>query len=53
LLVGAILLAAVLRLLLSVTWRLVAGRVAVGVKLDLRNLMYRRLHRDWAEQTAA
>jgi ABC-type multidrug transport system fused ATPase/permease subunit len=45
LLVGAILLAAVLRLMLSVAWRLVSGRVASAVELDLRNLMYEHLQR--------
>jgi ABC-type multidrug transport system fused ATPase/permease subunit len=45
LLVGAIVLAAVLRLLFSVAWRLVQGRVAVGVELDLRKAMYEHLQR--------
>ncbi|HYH90863.1 MAG TPA: ABC transporter ATP-binding protein [Solirubrobacteraceae bacterium] len=35
--------AAVVRLLFSVARRLVAGRVSLGVELDLRNLMYRHL----------
>ena len=37
--------AAVIRLLFSVARRLVAGRVSLGVELDLRNLMYRHHHR--------
>jgi ABC-type multidrug transport system fused ATPase/permease subunit len=45
LLVAAILLAAVLRLLLSVAWRLVSGRVAVGVERDLRQALYEHLQR--------
>jgi ABC-type multidrug transport system fused ATPase/permease subunit len=43
LLAGAILLAALLRLVLSVARRLVAGRVSLGVELDLRNLVYAHL----------
>src|SRR5947209_20404513 len=35
--------AAVLRLALSATRRLVAGRVSLGVELDLRDRLYRRL----------
>jgi ABC-type multidrug transport system fused ATPase/permease subunit len=35
--------AAVIRLAFSVARRLVAGRVSLGVELDLRNLMYRHL----------
>jgi ABC-type multidrug transport system fused ATPase/permease subunit len=38
-----ILIAGVLRLGLSVTRRMVAGRVSLGVEYDLRNLMYRHL----------
>jgi ATP-binding cassette subfamily B protein len=37
--------AAVVRLAFSVARRLVAGRVSLGVELDLRNLMYRHLQR--------
>jgi ABC-type multidrug transport system fused ATPase/permease subunit len=40
---GALIAAAVLRLLFSVVRRLVAGRVSLGVEFDLRNLMYRHL----------
>jgi ABC-type multidrug transport system fused ATPase/permease subunit len=40
---GAILLAALGRVVLSVGRRLVAGRVSLGVELDLRNLMYAHL----------
>jgi ABC-type multidrug transport system fused ATPase/permease subunit len=43
LLAGAILLAAGVRVVLSVLRRLVAGRVSLGVEVDLRNLMYRHL----------
>jgi ABC-type multidrug transport system fused ATPase/permease subunit len=43
LLAGAILLAALLRLVLSVARRLVAGKVSLAVELDLRNLMYAHL----------
>ena len=43
LLAGGILLAALLRLALSVARRLVAGRVSLGVEVDLRNLMYEHL----------
>jgi ATP-binding cassette subfamily B protein len=42
-LAGAIVLAALLRLVLSVVRRLVAGRGSLGVELDLRNLMYAHL----------
>jgi ATP-binding cassette, subfamily B, bacterial len=42
-LAGAIVLAALLRLALSVARRLVAGRVSLAVELDLRNLMYAHL----------
>ncbi len=40
---GLILLAALVRLALSVSRRLVAGRVSLGIELDLRNLMYAHL----------
>jgi ATP-binding cassette, subfamily B, bacterial len=40
---GAIVLAALVRVVLSVGRRLVAGRVSLGVELDLRNLMYAHL----------
>jgi ATP-binding cassette, subfamily B, bacterial len=40
---GAILLAALVRVVLSVGRRLVAGQVSLGVELDLRNLMYAHL----------
>jgi ABC-type multidrug transport system fused ATPase/permease subunit len=40
----AILVAALLRVALSVARRLVAGRVSLGVELDLRNGMYEHLH---------
>jgi ABC-type multidrug transport system fused ATPase/permease subunit len=40
---GVILLAALGRLVLSVLRRLVAGRVSLGVELDLRNIMYAHL----------
>src|SRR3954466_1296781 len=40
---GAIVLAALLRLALSVTRRLVAGRVSLGVEFDLRNRLYGHL----------
>jgi len=43
LLVAAIGAAAVLRLAFSVVRRLVAGRVSLGVEVDLRNRMYRHL----------
>jgi ATP-binding cassette subfamily B protein len=43
LLAGAILGAGVLRLAFTVVRRLVAGRVSLGVELDLRNRMYRHL----------
>ncbi len=43
LLAGGILVAALVRLVLSVLRRLVAGRVSLGVEVDLRNLMYRHL----------
>ncbi|HZI91130.1 MAG TPA: ABC transporter ATP-binding protein [Thermoleophilaceae bacterium] len=43
LLVAAIAAAAVLRLAFSVVRRLVAGRVSLGVEVDLRNRMYRHL----------
>jgi ABC-type multidrug transport system fused ATPase/permease subunit len=43
LLAVAILVAALLRLVLSVARRLVAGRVSLAVELDLRNLMYAHL----------
>jgi ABC-type multidrug transport system fused ATPase/permease subunit len=42
-LAAAILGAALLRLVLSVARRLVAGRVSLGVELDLRNLLYEHL----------
>src|SRR5207244_4623715 len=42
-LVGAILAAGLLRLGFSVTRRLVAGRVSLGVEYDLRNRMYAHL----------
>ena len=42
-LVGAILVAAALRFVLSAFRRLVAGRVSLGVEYDLRNLMYGHL----------
>jgi ABC-type multidrug transport system fused ATPase/permease subunit len=40
---GLILVAALVRLALSVLRRLVAGRVSLGIELDLRNLMYAHL----------
>ncbi len=40
---GLVVLAALLRLVLSVSRRLVAGRVSLGVELNLRNLMYEHL----------
>ncbi len=40
---GLILAAALVRLALSVSRRLVAGRVSLGIELDLRNLMYAHL----------
>ena len=40
---GLILAAALVRLALSVLRRLVAGRVSLGIELDLRNLMYAHL----------
>jgi ATP-binding cassette subfamily B protein len=40
---GAIVLAALARLVLSVARRLVAGRVSLGVELDLRNRLYAHL----------
>ena len=40
---GLVLLAALLRLVLSVARRLVAGRVSLAVELDLRNLVYEHL----------
>jgi len=43
LLAGAVVLAAVLRVALSVARRLVAGRVSLGVELDLRNGLYAHL----------
>ena len=43
LLAGAIVIAGVLRLALSVTRRLVAGRVSLGVEADLRNRLYAHL----------
>jgi ABC-type multidrug transport system fused ATPase/permease subunit len=43
LLAGAIVLAALLRIALSVARRLVAGKVSLGVEYDLRNLLYRHL----------
>jgi ABC-type multidrug transport system fused ATPase/permease subunit len=43
--VVAIAIAGVLRLGLSAARRLVAGRVSLGVELDLRNLLYGRLQR--------
>ena len=42
-LVGAIVAVALLRLAFSVVRRLVAGRVSLGVEVDLRNRMYRHL----------
>ena len=36
--------AGVLRLLFSVSRRLIAGRVSLGVEYDLRNRMYEHLH---------
>jgi ABC-type multidrug transport system fused ATPase/permease subunit len=42
-LAGAIVVAALLRLVLSVARRLVAGQVSLGVELDLRNLLYAHL----------
>jgi ABC-type multidrug transport system fused ATPase/permease subunit len=44
LLAGAVALAGVLRLAFSVSRRLVAGRVSLGVEYDLRNRMYEHLH---------
>ncbi len=43
--VGIILGLALVRLVLSVARRLVAGRVSLGVELDLRNLLYAHLQR--------
>jgi ABC-type multidrug transport system fused ATPase/permease subunit len=43
LLAGAIVVAALLRLVLSVIRRLVAGRVSLGVEFDLRNRLYAHL----------
>jgi ABC-type multidrug transport system fused ATPase/permease subunit len=43
LLAGAILLAALVRLALSVARRLLGGRVSLAVEVDLRNAMYERL----------
>ena len=43
--VGIILVAAAVRLVLSVFRRLVAGRVSLGVEQDLRNLLYAHLQR--------
>ena len=43
LLAGAVVLAALLRLALSVAWRLVAGRVAAGVEVDMRRAVYEHL----------
>ena len=40
---GAIVVASLLRVVLSVARRLVAGRVSLGVELDLRNRMYQHL----------
>ena len=40
---GAVVLAALVRVVLSVARRLVAGRVSLGVELDLRNRMYEHL----------
>ena len=40
---GLVVLAALARLVLSVARRLVAGRVSLGVELNLRNLMYEHL----------
>jgi ABC-type multidrug transport system fused ATPase/permease subunit len=40
---GAIVVAALVRVVLSVARRLVAGRVSLGVELDLRNRMYAHL----------
>src|SRR5207248_11528143 len=45
LLVIAIVVAGVGRLVLSVSRRLVAGRVSLGVELDLRNRLYEHLQR--------
>jgi ABC-type multidrug transport system fused ATPase/permease subunit len=42
-LAGAILLAALVRLALSVARRLIAGRVSLAVEVDLRNTMYEHL----------
>src|SRR5690348_8189058 len=42
---GAIAVAGLLRLVLSVLRRLVAGQVSLGVELDLRNGLYRQLQR--------
>jgi ABC-type multidrug transport system fused ATPase/permease subunit len=44
LLAGAVAVAGVLRLAFSVSRRLVAGRVSLGVEYDLRNRMYEHLH---------
>jgi ABC-type multidrug transport system fused ATPase/permease subunit len=44
LLAGAVAAAGVLRLAFSVSRRLVAGRVSLGVEYDLRNRMYEHLH---------
>jgi ABC-type multidrug transport system fused ATPase/permease subunit len=44
LLAGAVTAAGVLRLAFSVSRRLVAGRVSLGVEYDLRNRMYEHLH---------
>jgi ABC-type multidrug transport system fused ATPase/permease subunit len=43
-LAGAVAAAGVLRLAFSVSRRLVAGRVSLGVEYDLRNRMYEHLH---------
>ena len=40
---GAVVIAALGRVVLSVARRLVAGRVSLGVEVDLRNLLYRHL----------
>ena len=52
---GLVILAAgVLRLGLTVARRLVAGRVSLGVELDLRNGMYEHLQSSsWASSTAS
>ncbi len=41
---GAVVLAALARVVLSVARRLVSGRVSLGVELDLRNRLYAHLH---------